>query len=275
VHMVGGAQQARDVVWECRRLARECSGARDRNGRRAVGRGDRGVSAGRDIQRVRARRDRHCGRADLLRGQRDERSTVGKGHNTSDPLAGPRSRRFHTAAGRRRAMNVFEGARTLHLLKFIPATLCGLLLTSCMTHGAPRNGSPETDRPFSNSAAQNLEVRVLSSSYGALTIATAPGASGMLEVSVDRGTFGDGPPSSVEGSADRSGTLALRYPAPQIPPGRGRHVVVCEDGNRTASASAEFEIAPGPLDPRGLRVRLERVDATTIIAGATGRLDPR
>ena len=171
-------------------------------------------------------------------------------------------------------MNVFGGARTLRLLKFIPATLCGLLLTSCMTHGAPRNGSPETDRAFSNREARTLDLRVISSSYGALTISTAPGASCTLEVSVDGGTFGDGPPSSVEGSADRSGTLALRYPAPQIPPGRGRHVVVCEDGSRTASASADFEIAAGPLDPRRLRVRLERVDATTILAGTTTRLDP-
>src|SRR5205823_3317865 len=67
--------------------------------------------------------------------------------------------------------------------------------------------------------------------------------------------------------------LGLRYPAPQVPPGLGRHVVTCDDGRRTASASAEFEIASGPLDPRGLRVRLERVDATTILAGATTRLE--
>ena len=171
-------------------------------------------------------------------------------------------------------MNVFGGARTLRLLKFIPATLCGLLLTSCMTHGAPRNGSPETDRAFSNREARTLDLRVISSSYGALTISTAPGASCTLEVSVDGGTFGDGPPSSVEGSADRSGTLALRYPAPQIPPGRGRHVVTCDDGSRTASASADFEITSGRLDPRGLHVRLERLDAATILAGATIRLDP-
>ena len=86
-------------------------------------------------------------------------------------------------------MNVFEGARTLRLLKFMPATLCGLLLTSCMTHGAPRNGRPETDRTFSNREARNLDLRVISSSYGALTIATAPGASCRLEVTLDRGTL--------------------------------------------------------------------------------------
>src|SRR5207249_1172366 len=165
-------------------------------------------------------------------------------------------------------------ARTLRLLKFVGATLCGLLFMSCMTQGAPHSGSPETDRAFSNSGAQNLDVRVMSSSYGGLTIATAPGASCRLEVTVERGTFGDGPPSSVDGSADGLGTLTLRYPAPQIPPGRGRHVVTCDDGKRTASASAEFEIASGPLDPRALHVRLERVDATTILAGATRRLDP-
>src|SRR5437773_6189860 len=171
-------------------------------------------------------------------------------------------------------MKVLGRARTLRLLKFVGATLCGLLFMSCMTQGAPHSGSPETDRAFSNSEAQNLGVRVMSSSYGDLTIATAPGASCRLEVTVDRGAFGDGPPASVEGSADRSGTLALRYPAPQIPPGRGRHVVACEDGSRTASTSAEFEIASAPLDPRRLHVRLERVDPTTILAGTTTRLDP-
>ena len=171
-------------------------------------------------------------------------------------------------------MKAFRRARTLRLLKFIGATLCGLLLAGCVTQRAQRNGSAETDRAFSNREARNLDVRLISSSYGALTIATAPGASCTLEVSVDRGAFGDGPPASVEGSADRSGTLALRYPAPQIPPGRGRHVVACEDGSRTASTSAEFEIASAPLDPRRLHVRLERVDPTTILAGTTTRLDP-
>src|SRR5437773_3938888 len=171
-------------------------------------------------------------------------------------------------------MKVLGRARTLRLLKFVGATLCGLLFMSCMTQGAPHSGSPETDRAFSNSEAQNLGVRVMSSSYGDLTIATAPGSSCRLEVTVDRGTFGDGPPSSVEGSADGSGTVALRYPAPQIPPGRGHHVVTCDDGSRTASASADFEIRSGRLDPGGLHVRLERLDATTILAGATTRLDP-
>jgi len=114
----------------------------------------------------------------------------------------------------------------------------------------------------------------MGSRYGALTIATTPRASCRLDVTVDRGTFGDGPPSSVEGSADGSGALTLRYPAPQVPPGLGRHVVTCDDGRRTASVPAEFEIASGPLDPRGLRVRLERVEATTILAGVTTRLDP-
>src|SRR5207247_8998753 len=153
--------------------------------------------------------------------------------------------------------------------RFIGATLCGLLLTSCVTRAAPRNGGPETDRAFSSSEGQNLGVRVMSSSYGALTLATAPRASCRLDVTVDRGTFGDGPPMTVEGSADGSGSLALRYPAPQVPPGLGRHVVTCDDGRRTASASVGFEIASGPLDPRALRVRLERVGATTILAGVT------
>jgi len=171
-------------------------------------------------------------------------------------------------------MMLFGRARILRLLKFIGATLCGLLLTGCMTRGDPRNGSPETDGDFSIREAQNLEVRVMTSSYGALTIATKPGSSCRLEVTVDRGTFGDGPPSSVEGSADGSGTVALRYPAPQIPPGRGLHVVTCDDGSRTASASADFEITSGRLDPGGLHVRLERLDATTILAGAATRLDP-
>jgi len=171
-------------------------------------------------------------------------------------------------------MKMFGRARTLRFLKFIGATLCGLLLTGCITPGSPRDAGPETDTASSNSEAQNLEVRVTSSSYGALTIATTPRASCRLQVTVDRGTFGDGPPLAVEGSADGSGSLTLRYPAPQVPPGLGRHVVTCGDGRRTASVSAEFEIASGPLDPRGLRVRLERVEATTILAGVTTRLDP-
>lgn len=175
---------------------------------------------------------------------------------------------------RTRATKAFGCARTLRLLKFIGATLCGLALTSCVTQGASRDGDPETDRSFSSREAQNLGVRVMSSSYGALAIATAPRASCRLEVTVDRGMFGDGPPMTVEGSADGSGSLALRYPAPQVPPGLGRHAVTCDDGRRAASASAEFEIASGPLDPRGLRVRLERVEATTILPGVTTRLDP-
>jgi len=120
----------------------------------------------------------------------------------------------------------------------------------------------------------DLAVHVTSSSYGAVTVTAAPGAACTLEVSVDRGTFGDGPPSSVAGTADASGILALRYSAPQVPAGRGRHLITCDDGTRAVSASAEFDIASGLLDPRRLHVRVDRVAPTTALAGVTTRLDP-
>jgi hypothetical protein len=147
------------------------------------------------------------------------------------------------------------------------ATFCGLALATCVTQAVRPRGTVEATR-------SELAVHVTSSSYGAVTVTAAPRAACTLEVSVDRGTFGDGPPSSVAGTADASGILALRYPAPQVPAGRGRHLITCDDGTRAASASAEFEIASRPLDPTRPRVRVDRVAPTTAFAGVTTRLDP-
>ncbi len=155
----------------------------------------------------------------------------------------------------------------LRLLKIVSATFCGLALATCVTQAVPPRGTVE-------GTPSGLAVHVTSSSYGTVTVTTRLGATCALEVSVERGTFGDGPPSSLGGTADGSGVLALTYPAPQVPAGRGRHLITCDDGTRAASASAEFDIASGLLDPRRLHVRVESVAPTTVLAGVTTGLDP-
>jgi hypothetical protein len=168
----------------------------------------------------------------------------------------------------RRSRRAFGSRPTLRLPKFITAMFCGLVVASCVAEEMAPQGS------VADRTSSDLGVHVMTSSYGAMAIATTPGAACRLEVSVDQGVFGDGPPSSVAGTADASGILALRYPAPQVPAGRGRHLMTCDDGRRAASADAEFEIASAPLDPRRIHVRLEGVAPTTALAGVTTRMDP-
>ncbi|HVD31811.1 MAG TPA: hypothetical protein VNE19_08875, partial [Methylomirabilota bacterium] len=62
-----------------------------------------------------------------------------------------------------------------------------------------------------------MPLTVASSTYGALEIKTLPGDSCDVAVKVEPGVFGDGPPKTLAGKADATGTLSFTYPAPLIP----------------------------------------------------------
>ena len=112
------------------------------------------------------------------------------------------------------------------------------------------------------------------SRYGAFEIHTSAGASCTLRVRVDRGTFGDGPPPELRGTAGTDGSLIWSYAAPPAPEGRGQHVVICAYTRGSAQADAEFAVPAKKIDPRGFTVRLQPVDPTQGLSGLTTRLDP-
>ena len=117
-------------------------------------------------------------------------------------------------------------------------------------------------------------VDVVSSSYGVVRIQTSPSAKCSVRIEVDRGSFGDGPPQLLWGAAQPDGSLEVRYPAPLIPEGRGRHVVECLSSTGISAAEADFAVPARTLDPRGFTTRVDPVDPTTVVAHVTRRLDP-
>jgi len=115
---------------------------------------------------------------------------------------------------------------------------------------------------------------VVSSSYGVVRIRTSPSGTCSVRIEVDRGSFGDGPPQLLWGVAQPDGSLEVRYPAPLIPEGRGRHAVTCSTSTGVSAAEADFAVPARTLDPRGFTIRVDPVDATTVVPRVTNRLDP-
>src|SRR2546425_1405700 len=133
--------------------------------------------------------------------------------------------------GRNRARRQV-GRVALGRVGFAAAISCALLVVACNTGSTAATALPQESRaPVSRLLAPDAspkdEITIMYSRYGAIQLRTAPSSSCTLQVQVDSGTFGDGPPLVLHALTGRDGLVAWSYPTPLIPPGAGRHVVSC------------------------------------------------
>ena len=117
-------------------------------------------------------------------------------------------------------------------------------------------------------------MTVASASYGALEIKTLPGDSCDVAVKVESGIFGDGPPATLAGKADPTGTLSLTYAAPLVPAGPARYEVTCTGAEGSRSARSPFDIALKSLDAKSLTARIQGVDPVAGLDGLNTKLEP-
>ena len=159
------------------------------------------------------------------------------------------------------------------------ALLAGALLSACgasaCAPGRPAESATSAVQPTAGSAATALPLALTESTYGQVTIRTAPNATCSLEVHVASPELGDTPPRSVDaGTADASGSLTVRYPAPHLPPQTGRHVVRCGSGATAARVDVDFAIAAEPPPARTFTARIDLLGATEQAPGVTARPEP-
>ena len=119
-----------------------------------------------------------------------------------------------------------------------------------------------------------VPLSVASSTYGALEIKTQPGDSCDVAVKVEPGVFGDGPPKTLAGKADATGTLTFTYPAPLIPAGPGRHEVTCTGSLGARSTWSPFDVGLKGLDAKSFTARIQGVDHIAGLDGLTTKLEP-
>ena len=119
-----------------------------------------------------------------------------------------------------------------------------------------------------------VPLSVASSTYGALEIKTQPGDSCDVAVKVEPGVFGDGPPKTLAGKADATGTLTFTYPAPLIPAGPGRHEVTCTGSLGARSTWSPFDVGLKGLDAKSFTARIQGVDPIAGLDGLTTKLEP-
>ena len=149
--------------------------------------------------------------------------------------------------------------------------LIGLLLVACArTAAGPAGPTAVTTNtpPAPLAAASPVQVTVTDSSYGRIAIRTQPGTRCSVGIHIGPPEYGDLPPTSVDGTADAGGDLALSYPAPHLPGGTGRHEVSCGTG----TASADFPI-PAAIAASRFSVRIRVPAITEQVPGATARLE--
>ena len=146
-------------------------------------------------------------------------------------------------------------------------TLIGLLLVACgraATGSADPTTVPTTVTAAASVSAAPTAVAVTDSVYGRIVIRTTTGTRCTVGIHIGPPQYGDLPPTSIEGTADATGSLTLTYPAPHLPGGTGRHEVSCGTG----AASADFAIpATIPAARFNARIRVpainEQVPGTT------------
>jgi len=95
-----------------------------------------------------------------------------------------------------------------------------------------------------------------------------------VAIKVEPGVFGDGPPKTLAGKADATGTLSFTYPAPLIPAGPGHHEVTCTGAQGPRSTSSPFEIGLKGLDAKSFTARVQGVDPVAGLGGLTTKLEP-
>jgi hypothetical protein len=117
-------------------------------------------------------------------------------------------------------------------------------------------------------------LTVASSSYGALEIKTLPGDSCDVAIKVEPGVFGDGPPKTLAGKADATGTVSFTYAAPLVPAGNGRHEVTCTGAEGARSTWSQFDIGLKSLDAKSFTARIQAVDPIAGLDGLNTKLEP-
>ena len=122
--------------------------------------------------------------------------------------------------------------------------------------------------------ASPVPLTIASSSYGALEVKTLPGDSCDVAIKVEPGTFGDGPPRTLTGKADSSGTVSFTYAAPLVPAGNGRHEVTCTGAQGPRSTWSQFDIGLKTLDAKSFTARVQAVDPIGGLDGLTTKLEP-
>ncbi|HEV8536484.1 MAG TPA: hypothetical protein VGR87_12345 [Candidatus Limnocylindria bacterium] len=157
--------------------------------------------------------------------------------------------------------------------------LCALLLAACgrSSGAAPSFSSGATALPSAvaiPSPSASAAITVGASRYGMFEINTRPLEKCELSIRVNAGIFGDGPPQTLVGRADATGSLAWTYPAPLIPAGNGRHVVTCSDDRGQSDVWSEFSVSLKALDAKGFTARVQAVDPATGLDGVSTRLEP-
>ena len=151
-------------------------------------------------------------------------------------------------------------------------------MSACAPAVSP--GAPDASANASTSTstvaptASPVPLTVASSTYGALEIKTLPGDSCDVAVKVEPGVFGDGPPKTLAGKADATGTLSFTYPAPLIPAGNGRHEVTCTGAQGPRSTWSPFDVGLKILDPKNFTARIQGVDPIAGLDGVSTKMEP-
>ncbi len=156
--------------------------------------------------------------------------------------------------------------------------LTGLLASACAPAASPGD-APGRSHDTAASAtvaptASPVPLTVASSSYGALEIKTLPGDSCDVAIKVKPGVFGDGPPKTLAGRADATGTVSFTYAAPLVPAGNGRHEVTCTGAAGARSTWSQFDIGLKSLDAKSFTARIQAVDAIAGLDGLNTKLEP-
>jgi hypothetical protein len=162
-------------------------------------------------------------------------------------------------------------------LRAAPLLVMGVVLAACASSA---NAPGATTSAATTSAAPTFvqptltPVSVTESTYGRVVASTAPGARCKVEVHVGPPQFGDVPPSSVDATADASGSLAVSYAAPTLPKQTARYVVTCGAGATVGTAGADFPIAGYPIPATHFTARINVAGVNDQIDGVTARPDP-
>ena len=154
--------------------------------------------------------------------------------------------------------------------------LAAVLVSACAPQ-ASSVGAPDRSPVATATVAPTpspVPLTIASSSYGALEIRTLPGDSCDVAIKVEPGTYGDGPPKTLAGKADATGTLSLTYATPLVPAGNARHEVTCTGAQGPRSTWSPFDIGLKTLDARSFTARIQAVDPVVGLDGITTKLDP-
>ena len=155
--------------------------------------------------------------------------------------------------------------------------MAAVLASACapaVSPGAPSRTAAVDATATVAPTASPVPLTIASSRYGALEVRTLPGDSCDVAIKVEPGVFGDGPPKTLAGKADPTGTVTLTYAAPLVPAGNGRHEVTCTGVEGARSTWSPFDIALKSLDAKGFTVRVQAVDPNAGLSGLNTKLEP-